>query len=64
MKPSTLSGTTLTLLPVKSCLQVYPENKWLSYFIYSICAILANFLIKMVDTIKATLNILLFFALI
>jgi len=45
LKPLKLSGTTLTLLLVKSCLQVRKGYSMLSYFIYSIRAILANFLI-------------------
>jgi len=40
-KPSTLIWT-LTLLPVKSCLQVGKVYPMLSYFIFTICAILAS----------------------
>jgi len=39
-----LSATTLTLFRVKRCLQVGEGYFVLSYVIYSICAILANFL--------------------
>jgi len=41
---NTDSSSVLTLLSVKSCLQVGKGYSVLSYFIYSICAILANFL--------------------
>jgi len=44
LKPLTLSGTTLAVLPVKTCLQVGEGYSLLSYLIYSICTILANFL--------------------
>jgi len=40
LKPLTSSGTTLTLLPVEICQQ----ERSFYHFIYSICAILANFL--------------------